>query len=160
MAKVYIALGTNLGDRAANLEAARGALPPQVTIINESPIYETPPWGVTDQPAFLNQALLAETKLEPRPLLDYLKRLEAELGRRPGVRYGPRQIDLDILLYDRRVVDEPGLVIPHPRLPERAFVLTPLADIAPDLRHPVLGETVAQMLDKVDRSGIHIYCLP
>ena len=151
---VYIALGTNLGDRPANLAAARRALEPEVQVLAASPIYETPPWGVTDQPAFLNQVVQGRTQLAPRELLDLLKSLEAGLGRLPGMRYGPRLIDLDILFYGERVLDEPGLTIPHPRLAERAFVLVPLADLAPDLTHPALGETVAELLNKVDRAGI------
>jgi 2-amino-4-hydroxy-6-hydroxymethyldihydropteridine diphosphokinase len=157
MVNVFIALGTNLGDRAANLSAARQALAPDVQVLAVSPIYETPPWGVTDQPAFLNQVVHTQTGLAPRRLLDLLKRLESELGRVPGVRYGPRQIDLDILFYGDQTLDEPGLTIPHPRLHERAFVLVPLADLAPNLRHPVTGETVVEMLGKVDRSGIRAF---
>ncbi len=143
---VYLALGTNLGDRAANLRAAAAALPPLVRVRRASPVYQTPPWGVLEQPAFLNQVLEAETELEPGELLAYLKKLEADLGRRPGVRYGPRLIDLDILFYGSRVVDQPGLYIPHEHLPKRDFVLVPLADLAPQLRHPVSGLTVAELL--------------
>lgn len=154
---VYLALGTNLGDRPANLEAARLALPPQVRVTRASPIYETPPWGVSEQPAFLNQALQARTMLEPLALLRYLKDLEARLGRLPGVRYGPRLIDLDILFYTDRIIESPELIIPHPRIVERAFVLVPLADLAPDLRHPALGKTIAELLAGVDRSGIQPY---
>jgi 2-amino-4-hydroxy-6-hydroxymethyldihydropteridine diphosphokinase len=153
---VYLALGTNLGDRRANLRAAVKALPPEVRLLAESPIYETPPWGYAGQPAFLNQVIKAETELGPRALLAYLKRLETELGRMPTFRYGPRQIDLDILFYDDVILNEDGLTIPHPRLPERAFVLVPLADLAPDLQHPVLGKTVQQLLAEVDRSGIEL----
>lgn len=154
MSIIYLALGTNLGDRAANLRAALEALPPDVQVLAASPVYETPPWGVVDQPAFLNQVARAETDLAPLDLLAYLKRLEAALGRTPSARYGPRQIDLDILFYADRVIDLPGLNVPHPRLAERAFVLVPLADLAPDLVHPQTGLSVRQMLERVDRSGI------
>lgn len=141
----------------ANLEAARLALPPQVSVVSASPVYETPPWGVADQPAFLNQALHTQTTLEPLDLLHYLKRLEERMGRQPGMRYGPRLIDLDILFYGNRILETPNLVIPHPRLAERAFVLVPLADLAPDLRHPLLGKTVRELLASVDCSGIQLY---
>jgi 2-amino-4-hydroxy-6-hydroxymethyldihydropteridine diphosphokinase len=154
---VYIALGTNLGDRLENLQAAVQALAPEVRPVAVSPVYETPPWGYWDQPAFLNQALQAETGLPPVELLGFLKRLENELGRRPSFHFGPRLIDLDILFYDDWILDSPGLVIPHPHLAERAFVLVPLADLAPDLRHPLLGLTVREMLAKVDTQEIHLY---
>jgi 2-amino-4-hydroxy-6-hydroxymethyldihydropteridine diphosphokinase len=151
---VYIALGTNLGDRSANLRAAIEALPPEVKVLAESPIYETPPWGYADQPAFLNMVVKAETDLKPEPLLAYLKQLEVALGREQNFRWGPRRIDLDILFYDDLVLGSPPLVIPHPRLHERAFVLVPLVDLAPDLIHPVLRRKVRDVLAELDRQGI------
>ncbi|MBU4224907.1 MAG: 2-amino-4-hydroxy-6-hydroxymethyldihydropteridine diphosphokinase [Chloroflexi bacterium] len=154
---IYLALGTNLGDRRANLRAAIAALPPAVTVLVESPIYETPPWGITDQPAFLNMALKGETLLAPLALLSLLKRRETQLGRTPSIRYGPRQIDMDILFYDGLILDTPELVVPHPRLQERAFALVPLADIAPDYYHPVLEKTVREMLVACDTSGVKLY---
>ena len=157
---VFLALGTNLGDRLANLRAAIEALPPAAIVLAESPVYETPPWGLTDQPAFLNMAVKAKTRLEPEALLATLKRIEQELGRTPAVRWGPRVIDMDILFYDDLVLETPEATIPHPRLHERAFVLVPLADVAPDLRHPVLGKTVAEMLAECDTSGIKQYGQP
>jgi 2-amino-4-hydroxy-6-hydroxymethyldihydropteridine diphosphokinase len=150
----YIALGTNLEDRLANLRAAIESMPPKVEVLAESHIYETPPWGYEDQPAFLNMVVKAETGLEPESLLQYLKQIEVELGREQSVRWGPRLIDLDILFYDDLVVDTPPLVIPHPRLHERAFVLVPLADVGADVVHPVLGEFVWELLAKADMSGI------
>jgi len=154
---VYLALGTNLGDRPANLSAAIAVLPPAVTVLAESPVYETPPWGVTDQPPFLNMAIAGQTVLSPDGLLKKLKALETSLGRVPSVRYGPRRIDLDILFYDNLVLDIPGLVIPHPGLSERAFVLVPLADLAADFVHPVLGKTIRQLLAGVDTMGVARY---
>lgn len=154
---IYLALGTNLGDRRANLRAAIAALPPTLTVLVESPIYETPPWGITDQSAFLNMALKGETLLAPLALLSLLKRRETQLGRTPSIRYGPRQIDMDILFYDSLILDTPELVIPHPRLQERAFALVPLADIAPDYYHPVLEKTVREMLASCNTSGVKLY---
>ena len=154
---IYLALGTNLGDRLGNLHAAVQALSPAIQPLAVSPVYETPPWGYLDQPAFLNQVIQAHTALSPLDLLDLLKRLEARLGRLPGLRYGPRLIDLDILLYDDLQLETPALIIPHPRLAERAFVLVPLADLAPDLLPPGATLTVSQMLARVDRSGIAPY---
>jgi 2-amino-4-hydroxy-6-hydroxymethyldihydropteridine diphosphokinase len=151
---VYIALGTNLGERLANLRAATDAMAPDVDVLAQSYIYETPPWGYEDQPAFLNMVVKAETGLEPESLLKYLKQIEIELGREKSVRWGPRLIDLDILFYDDLVLDTPPLVIPHPRLHERAFVLVPLADVAAEVVHPILGEFVWELLLKADMSGI------
>lgn len=138
----------------ANLRSAISAMPPTVEVLAESPVYETPPWGYTNQPTFLNMVLQARTDLSPLELLNFLKRLEAQVGRTPSFRYGPRQIDVDILFYNALVLQTAELFIPHPRLHERAFVLTPLADLAPDLRHPTLGKTVTEMLASVDASGI------
>ena len=155
--QVFIALGTNLGNRAENLNAAREALPPEVNVIACSPVYETPPWGYADQPSFLNQVVQAETDLPPYGLLVYLKQLEIGMGREETVRYGPRIIDLDILFYDDMVLETPALTIPHPRLVERAFVLVPLADLAPELRHPKLGKTVNELREEIDPSGIELF---
>jgi 2-amino-4-hydroxy-6-hydroxymethyldihydropteridine diphosphokinase len=154
---VYLALGTNLGDRVENLRAAVRALPPMLQVTALSPVYETPPWGYADQPAFLNMALAGETESDPLRLIVFLKDLEVELGREKTFRNGPRLIDLDILFFDDLLVDEPGLVIPHPRLHERAFVLVPLNDITSDLIHPVLGRTLRDLVKDVDAKGVNLY---
>lgn len=151
---IYLALGTNLGDRAANLKTAREALAPKVRVVRESPLYATPPWGYTDQPEFLNQVIEVETLLHPIPLLHHLKTIEAEMGREKTFRNGPRLIDLDILFYGQEVFEGELLQIPHPRLQDRAFILVPLNDLAPDFIHPVLQENVRDMLAKVDAAGV------
>ncbi len=153
MTEVYIALGGNLGDRAANLEAALAALGARVALRDRSPVYETEPQYMAGQPRFLNMVVRGETDLDADGLLRHLKELEKSLGRTGGVRYGPRLIDLDILFYGDAVIERPGLSIPHPRLGERAFVLRPLADIAPQLVHPVTGKTITRMLDELPGGG-------
>jgi len=154
---IYLALGSNLGNRAANLKAAISSLTPQMTVKGKSLVYDTPPWGITDQPRFLNQVVKVETYLEPEQLIDHLKRLEVALGRVSGVQNGPRLIDIDILFFDDMVIESPALTIPHPRLHERAFVLVPLAELAPNLVHPVLNKTVKEMLRNMERKGIKKY---
>ncbi len=147
MAEVFIALGSNLADRRANLERAQAALAPAVTILERSGIHETRPQYVTDQPAFLNMVLRGTTDLAPKALLAFLQRLEQTLGRKPSRRFGPRLIDLDILYYEDQIVNETELVLPHPRIAERDFVLLPMAEIAANRRHPVTGRTTAEMLE-------------
>ncbi len=154
---IYIALGTNLGSRLDNLHSAIKAFDPAVKVVAASRVYETDPWGYVDQPAFLNMAVRAQTELSPESLLHLLKDMESTLGRTPSFRNGPRLIDLDILFYDDLVMDTPGLVIPHPRLHERNFVLVPLHDVAPDYLHPVLGRTVTQILQNMDRNGVNLF---
>ena len=149
MPTVYLALGTNLGDRASNLRQALAALPPAFHVQTVSPVYETEPMYVETQPRFLNLTCQAETSLLPFEALQALKLLETSLGREASIRFGPRLIDLDILFYEDIVLDTPELIQPHPRLPERAFELVPLADIAPDFIHPKLRLTIAELRDKL-----------
>ena len=144
---VYLAIGTNLGDRRANLEAAVRLLRPEVEVIAWSRLYETEPAYVLEQPNFLNMAIKAQTELAPLELLAYLKRLEQEVGREKTIHYGPREIDLDIIFYDDLVLSSPDLQIPHPRLAERAFVLRPMADIGAEISHPILQQTIADLVD-------------
>jgi 2-amino-4-hydroxy-6-hydroxymethyldihydropteridine diphosphokinase len=128
---VWLALGSNLGDRAGYLRAAVEALPEAgITLVRASRVAETEPVGVTEQPRFLNQVLEVETSLEPRPLLNAVKDIERRLGRTARVRWGPREIDIDILRYNGRTVDEPGLRIPHPELQNRPFLLDLLKELA------------------------------
>lgn len=146
MIHVFLGIGTNLGDRKRNLQEARAALSQRLEILKESSIYQTSPWGYLDQPAFLNQVIEAQTALSSLNLLDFLKQTENQLGRQANFRFGPRLIDLDILFYGNRIIQTPCLQVPHPRLTERAFVLIPLAEIAPEFMHPQNKQTVTQLL--------------
>jgi 2-amino-4-hydroxy-6-hydroxymethyldihydropteridine diphosphokinase len=134
MTLAYLALGSNLGDRDHHLAEARRLLAEQgARLLRESLVRETEPFGVTDQPRFLNQVLEVEWAGSPRQLLKAAKAVERQVGRRPGYRWGPREIDVDILLFGDQTVEEPGLTIPHPGLGEREFVREPLRELRPDI---------------------------
>jgi len=150
---ILLSLGSNLGDRAANLRAAIAGLGRFMHVTAVSPLYDTAPMYVTDQPAFLNVAVTAETALRPHDLLRALKALEARLGRVTGRRYGPRVIDLDIVMYGGEAITTDDLTIPHERMTERAFVLIPASDIAGDWVHPIDGRSIralSEALGSVD----------
>jgi 2-amino-4-hydroxy-6-hydroxymethyldihydropteridine diphosphokinase len=155
MATVYVGLGANIGNREANLLMALRGITRMARVEAVSSLYETDPIGSVPQPAFYNAACRIETGLEPESLLRFLKSLEHEIGRRPGGPVGgPRPIDLDILLYEDRVLESIDLTIPHPRLTERAFVLVPLAEIAPDARHPQRDVTIATLAEAAGNAGV------
>ncbi|HEY7795994.1 MAG TPA: 2-amino-4-hydroxy-6-hydroxymethyldihydropteridine diphosphokinase [Gaiellaceae bacterium] len=144
MTRAYVGLGANLGDREATIRAALEALPGVVAV---SSLRETDPVGVTDQPQYLNGVAALETGLSPRELLDALLAVERELGRERRERWGPRTIDLDLLLYGEETIDEPGLTVPHPRLHERRFALEPLSELAPDALIPGRGRVAAVLAE-------------
>ena len=152
---VYLSLGSNIGDRGANLRSALDRLTAAGVLVRRvSPIYETEPVDFANQRWFLNLAVEAETDLFPLQLLARTERIERELGRVRGVPKGPRTIDIDILLYGNAVIHSETLAVPHPRMAERRFVLVPLADLAAGLRHPVTRRTVREMLDAAPSAAV------
>lgn len=151
---VYLSLGSNVGDRKDYLDTAKKLLSPCVEALEASSIYETEPWGYTDQPDFLNQVLYGKTVLKPRELLSCLKGIEERMGRKETFKYGPRVIDIDILLYGEEVYQDDVLKIPHSRLLERAFVLVPLAELAPEVIHPLEVRKIQDLLSDVGQSGV------
>ena len=162
---VYLGLGSNLGRRETNLSRAVSLLdqPPGITVSASSSLYETDPWGFLDQPRFLNCVLQANTLLDPFSLLTATQGIERAVGRETTFHWGPRLIDVDILLYGQQAVSstEPDLQIPHARLTERAFVLVPLAELASDAIHPSTGKTISQLLQQVEgREGVKLWGPP
>jgi 2-amino-4-hydroxy-6-hydroxymethyldihydropteridine diphosphokinase len=153
---VALALGSNMGDRAAMLRKACLALSFVLRVTKTSRVYETAAAYITDQPAFLNAAIMATTPLIPQDLLYAIKSIETELGRIKTVRYGPRAIDIDILYYGNKMISDDVLQIPHPRMAERAFVLYPLADIAPNWVHPKTQQSVIEMLNSQRDPSVRI----
>lgn len=150
MSKAYIGIGSNLGDRQQNcLDAIELLKINGLQVTRRSSMHETEPWGVKQQPKFINMAVEVKTDIPPRELLGLLKKIENDMGRMDTVRWGPRVIDLDILLYDNIKIDEDGLKIPHPLMHERDFVLGPLFEIAPDKEHPVLSVTIKKLLENI-----------
>ena len=156
MKRIYLGLGSNLGDRAENLRRARELLAAAgVAILRESSVYETEPQDLAHQPWFLNQVVEAQTALFPMQLLSRVLRIERDLGRRRVIAKGPRTLDIDILLYHRFVIDTPTLIVPHPRMLDRRFVLAPMAELAPALRHPVTRQTMRELLGRIKDQTIH-----
>ena len=149
----YLGLGSNLGDREENLRRALSLLSESGKLAAVSSVYETEPWGYVEQPSFLNMACGFITALGPHELLAIAQDVERSLGRVRSIRYGPRTIDVDILLFGDLVLDAPELCIPHPGIAERAFVLEPLAEIAAELEHPILNRTIGALLDDAPGRG-------
>jgi len=145
---VYLGFGSNIGNRIKNLERALASLAaqPGIRVISTSSLYETEPVSFRDQGWFINQAVGIETTLPPFELLRVTQHIENSMGRTRAIRWGPRSIDIDILLYGDLIIDHDGLTIPHPRMTERRFVLVPLAEIAPSLMHPKIGERIRAIL--------------
>jgi 2-amino-4-hydroxy-6-hydroxymethyldihydropteridine diphosphokinase len=157
--KIYLLLGSNVGSRIANIEQACRLIQNELSSsIIRSHLFETAAWGKTDQAAFLNQAILIETDIEPLALLTSLKKIEKAVGRIDTEKWGPRVIDIDILFYAGEIIQEPALQVPHPYLPVRRFALLPLLEIAADLIHPVLKKTIKELLAECpDESEVKLY---
>jgi 2-amino-4-hydroxy-6-hydroxymethyldihydropteridine diphosphokinase len=151
----YLSLGSNVGDRKRMLgEALRLLEAPNLHVVRVSPVYETEPQDLKNQPWFLNLVAEVQTGLFPMQLLTRTQKIESKLGRKRTLDKGPRSIDIDILLYGESVIDAKDLVVPHPRMAERRFVLQPLADLAPDLRHPVLRRSMKELLAAIPGQAV------
>jgi 2-amino-4-hydroxy-6-hydroxymethyldihydropteridine diphosphokinase len=155
--RVYLGLGSNLGNRKSNLEESIRQIRNFAAIKKSSSTFETEPWGLMDQPKFLNKVILVESTLGPNELLYHLKKIEQQMGRNESVRFGPRLIDVDILFYDDYKMNTPELTIPHPHLIKRAFVLVPLEEIAPNLVHPLYHKTIKELLQDVDQNSVLLF---
>lgn len=154
MAKVYLSLGSNVGNSRAFIRRALDSIADSCKIIQTSALYETKPWGKTDQPDFLNMCIQAETSLSPKSLLKKLKQIEEETGRTETAKWAEREIDIDILFYENLILNENDFTLPHPRIEQRAFVLIPLAEIAPDLIHPVSQKSIIALAKNIDNKGV------
>ena len=156
MTKVFLAIGSNVGDSRQNIQKAVGLLREKVHEIKRAPIYTSKAVGYTDQPDFLNTVVAGETELEPKELLKFIKDIEKKVGRVKRFRWGPREIDIDIIFYGDAIVDEPGLNIPHARFVERDFVLRPLCDLEPDFTDPVSQKTIVQLYAQLPKNTYSI----
>lgn len=157
MRKAFLLTGGNIGNRPENLSTALRLVEKHCgKLLQTSSLYKTAAWGLKEQPDFYNQVLVLKTALSPQQLMDKLLMIEAQMGRKRKEKMGPRVIDIDILLIEDLVMDEPLLHIPHPRLPQRRFALTPLAEVAPDMIHPVFNKSIATLLGQCeDDSDVH-----
>jgi 2-amino-4-hydroxy-6-hydroxymethyldihydropteridine diphosphokinase len=155
MSIVYIGIGSNLGDRQENCLHAIELLQERgIVVTKKSSLYETEPWGYKDQPQFINMAIEGETEFNPKELLMALKNIEREIGREESLRWGPRKVDLDILLFDTVILTEDSLEIPHPLLHKRDFVLKPLCEIASDIHHPLLKMSISDLLQQLYKKSL------
>jgi len=153
---VFLSLGSNMGNRAVNLRTAATLIEKEIgKIAKSSHLYETQPWGNTEQDAFLNQVVMANTTLDPREILEAITRIEREMGRQRAEKWGPRLIDVDILFYGKRVIRDKGLEIPHPELHQRAFVLVPMMELDPEFEHPILKKPIDELyMECTDESTV------
>ncbi len=156
MIGVFLLLGSNLGNRVGYLQQAAGLIGEAVAeVVQASSVYETESWGKTDEPDYLNQVIFLKTDLAPRTLLETLLGIETKMGRKREIKWGSRIIDIDILFYGNQLINEPGLVVPHPELQNRMFTLAPLNEIAPDFVHPVLQKQISELKSEL-KSDLHV----